>query len=84
MKYLYSFLLGVPFSVLFFFTIAYLSDNTVVFMISIAICIGLIRVVANPILKRLSGFEKYETVVSFIFILGLVLPLFFGLISFNF
>ena len=84
MKYLFSFLLGVPFSILFFISIAYLNDNQAVFIISIVICLGLIRVIANPVLKKLSGSEKYGTVTSFIFILGLVLPLFIGLISFDF
>lgn len=80
MQYFLSFLLGIPFSVLFFISITYLNDNTVVFSISIVICIALISMIANPILKRLSGSKKYETVTSFIFILGLVIPLFFGLI----
>ncbi|WP_020007182.1 hypothetical protein [Salinicoccus albus] len=84
MKYLYSFLLGVPFSVMFFLAITFLNDNQVIFLISVVLCVALIRAIANPILKKLSGAEKYETSVSVLFILGLTIPLFLALISFDF
>ncbi len=80
MNYLYSFLLGIPFSIIFFISIAYLNDNNIIFIISILICLALIRAVANPILKKLAGPEGNETGNSSLFILGLVLPLFVGLI----
>lgn len=76
MKYLYSFLLGLPFSLVFFLVIHYLNDNRVIFIISIILVISLIRVIANPILKKLSDSEKFESSLSLVFLLGLAGPLF--------